>query len=1135
VGPDGIITTVAGGGHPADGVGDGGPATQAKLAGPIDVAVGPDGSLYIADYDNNRIRRVGPDGIITTVAGGGPTAAGLGDGGPATQAFLFRPEAVAVGPDGSLYIAQTSNDLIRWVGPDEIITTVAGGGHPADGVGDGGLATQAQLNQPQGIAVGPDGSLYIAEDSFFGRIRRVIPPAPGVSVGDFLIPSEDGQELYHFDSTGRHLRTLDALTGAVLYQFSYDAAGRLTQIKDADGNITTVERDADGNPTAIVAPFGQRTTLAVDANGYLAKVTSPAGQAVQFTSTADGLLTQRTDPGGGVHNFSYDSLGRLARDEGPDGNFTTLERTDDANGYTVKTTTASGLSSTYQVQYLPTGGERWTTTNYCSCGNPVGTTVTVYGTDGTQTTTAPDGTVTALTLGPDPRFGMLAPITKSLTVTTPAGLTSTLTMTRTVTLSDPNNWLKLTTETNTIVQDGQTYTSLYNASARTITSTSPEGRMTITTLDSEGRVTSTQAAGVAAIAYSYDARGRLATISQGASTTTFGYDPQGNLATVTDPSGQTTQFSYDADGQLLSEIQPGNSTVGFGYDADGNVTSVTPPGQPSHTFTYTPGDLVASYTPPVVGTEQDHTQYLYDNENRLEEVDLPDGTSTVYGYDRAGRLATITDSSGTRTLTYNQTTGNLASISAPGGITLNYGYDGSLLTSIDRTGPLAGNIGLTYNNAFDITSESVDGNSIAYKYDQDDLLNQAGALVLSRDAQNGRLTGTTLGVVADTLGYNNLGELDQYTATANGSALFGTSYTYDNLGRISQRVETVEGTTHTFEYHYDAAGRLDQVKEDGAVTSAYTYDSNGNRLTQSGPGGTVSATYDAQDRLLTDGNESFTYTAEGQLETRTDTTTGKVTTYAYDAQGNLKSVLLPDRTRIDYLIDGNRRIGKSINGSLVQGFLYDPSHITPIAELDGSGNVVSRFIYGSRANVPDYMIKGGVTYRIISDHLGSVRLIVNAVTGAVAQRIDYDSFGKVLLDTNPGFQPFGFAGGLHDRDTGLVRFGARDYDPEIGRWTAQDPVLFEGGQANLHAYVKNDPVNMNDPAGRNGVVIAIVGVGVVGVGVVVWFAVPEVSSTVKSWFSGVESSPDAGCVQGAQKRIREKFGPQRKPYNFATP
>ena len=238
--------------------------------------------------------------------------------------------------------------------------------------------------------------------------------------------------------------------------------------------------------------------------------------------------------------------------------------------------------------------------------------------------------------------------------------------------------------------------------------------------------------------------------------------------------------------------------------------------------------------------------------------------------------------------------------------------------------------------------------------------------------------------MADTQAYDSLGQVDRYTASANGSTLFEAVYTYDNLGRISQRVETINGTIHTFDYHYDAAGRLDQVKQDGVVTSAYTYDANGNRLTRSGPNGTVSATYDAQDRLLTYGNESFTYTADGQFRTRTDSTTGKVTTYTYDAQGNLTSVLLPDGTRIGYLIDGKGRcIGKSVNGTLVQGFLYNSSHITPIAELDRSGNVVSRFIYGSRANVPDYMVKGGVSYRIIGDHLGSPRLVVNTVMGQI--------------------------------------------------------------------------------------------------------------------------------------------------------
>jgi RHS repeat-associated protein len=111
------------------------------------------------------------------------------------------------------------------------------------------------------------------------------------------------------------------------------------------------------------------------------------------------------------------------------------------------------------------------------------------------------------------------------------------------------------------------------------------------------------------------------------------------------------------------------------------------------------------------------------------------------------------------------------------------------------------------------------------------------------------------------------------------------------------------------------------------------------------------------------------------------------------------------------------------------------------------------------------MIKGGVTYRIITDHLGSVRLVVDSTSGAVVQRMDYDSFGNVTLDTNPGFQPFGFAGGLYDPDTKLVRFGARDYDAEAGRWTAKDPIGFVSGDTNLYRYVRNNPLNSSDPLG----------------------------------------------------------------------
>ncbi len=116
-------------------------------------------------------------------------------------------------------------------------------------------------------------------------------------------------------------------------------------------------------------------------------------------------------------------------------------------------------------------------------------------------------------------------------------------------------------------------------------------------------------------------------------------------------------------------------------------------------------------------------------------------------------------------------------------------------------------------------------------------------------------------------------------------------------------------------------------------------------------------------------------------------------------------------------------------------------------------------------DIVSYMVRSGVTYGILADHLGSPRLVVDAATGNIVQRLDYDEFGNVLTDTNPGFQPFGFAGGLYDRDTNLVRFGARDYDAATGRWSAKDPILFDGNDSNLYGYVLDDPINRFDPFG----------------------------------------------------------------------
>jgi sugar lactone lactonase YvrE len=169
VGTNGIITTVAGGGS-CSGVGDGGLATNACLAGPYGVVVDASGNLFIADSSNNRIRKVDTNGIITTVAGNG-YAGYFGDGGAATDASLDWPNGVAVDGSGNLFIADTDNSVIRKVDTNGIITTMAGDGY-AGCFGDGGVATNASLDLPRGVAVDTSGNLFIA-DSGNNLIRKV--------------------------------------------------------------------------------------------------------------------------------------------------------------------------------------------------------------------------------------------------------------------------------------------------------------------------------------------------------------------------------------------------------------------------------------------------------------------------------------------------------------------------------------------------------------------------------------------------------------------------------------------------------------------------------------------------------------------------------------------------------------------------------------------------------------------------------------------------------------------------------------------------------------------------------------------------------------------------------------------------
>lgn len=1066
VGAEGIITTVAGGGIvPGPGIGEGGPATKAELSQPWRVAFDFDGRMYIVDRGNRLIRRVGTDGLITTVAGSGFPDGFLGDGGPAVLAKFGQPEDIAITPDGGFYIADPRNARIRFVGPEGIITTFAGTGRFGRS-GDGGPATQAELSEPIGLALAPDGTLYEA-DWFNQRVRKIRSALPGFSVNDSVIPSEDGHEVYIFDNSGRHLRTLDAFTRAVRYEFSYDSQHGLSGVTDGDGNLTAIERDPNGSPTAVISPYGQRTELVVSALGDLVSIRNPAGESTTLAYNSGGLLALMTDPRTNVWTFEYDSLGRLTRDADPAGGYQLLTRAETTNGPVVAISTALARTNRIEVSDLPTGGHKRLYTY------PTGLQAEYEEhTSGVRTSRLPDGSLTVVVLGPDPRWGMLAPVVTTNITITPGGLTNLMTSGRSTTLSNDLDILSVRSWRETNAVNGRAYVNAYDAATRTQTNTTPAGRKLVAIYDRFMRPLREEILGLQPTFYRYDARGRMDQIVRGsgaqARTNVFTYDAGGFVAGATDQLGRSVSLGYDSAGRIISQTWLDQRNVGFSYDRSGNLAGVTPPGRAAHSFAYSPVNLESRFSPPELIPGTNDTHLIHNADRELTLVWRPDGETVRFDYSGDGcncaRLNSVVHARGTNFFAYDPLTGNLASIRAADGTLLTHTYDGPLLLSETWSGPVNGSVGVTYDSSFRPATQSVNGaDAIVFGYDPDSLLIRAGTLTLTNDPQTGLLIGGTLDSIADRWSYNGFAEPVSHVATTNGAPVYTAQYTRDAIGRIEAVTESISGVTNSFGYHYDLAGHLTNVTQNGVSVATYTYDSNNDRLSTSGSAGTRAGTCDAQDRLTQYGATTYTYTPNGELRTRH--LPGQTTTFEYDAFGNLVSVTLPNATQIQYLVDGrNRRVGKRVNGVLVQGFLYD-GLLDCVAELDGAGNVVSRFVYGERAGVPEYMVKAGVTYRFITDHRGSVRLVVNAANGQIAQRIDYDEFGQVLADTAPGFQPFGFAGGLYDRDTGLVRFGARDYDAETGRWTAKDPILFQGRQANLYAYVNNDPVNRRDPEG----------------------------------------------------------------------
>jgi YD repeat-containing protein len=533
VGTDGMMTMYAG---LILGVANLPPAFQLYfgdyLSSLTGLAAAPDGSLYWST--RQRIGRITPDGNVQPV-----TSPGLAphDGDAAIAASPGADGGIALAPDGSLIIGDPGFGRV-WVITGGVIHVLGGTGVTSNAtIADGTLAKAAALGAG-GVAVTPDGSVLMSSASRVYRTQPVFPPLrPGAPA---VIPAADGVAGYIFENV-RHSRTVNTLTGTTLERLSYDSHGYLVSVTDVDNQTTTIERDSTGKPTAIIAPGGQRTSLTLDAQGRLQSVTDPSNAAWQFSYNNLGLLSQLTDPRQGLHKFTYDDLGRLTKDENPAGGFIALGRSGSSTLFSVLRNTAEGRTSSTAFQQ-----GSWMQTTRPITGKDGLITARAENGDGSRTETTPSGVIIQRTMSPDSRFSMAAAFESFSSAQMPSGLKRSVTSSRQVTLSDPNDLLSVTSMTASMTVNGRSFSSTFNKATRVLTSTSATGRTQSVSYDANDHPVSQQIPGLATVQLGYESHGLVTSVVSGARQTSMTYDDHFRVKTITDPLHRTVSFEYDA-------------------------------------------------------------------------------------------------------------------------------------------------------------------------------------------------------------------------------------------------------------------------------------------------------------------------------------------------------------------------------------------------------------------------------------------------------------------------------------------------------------------------------------------------------------------------------------------------------------
>ncbi|MBX3436644.1 MAG: PD40 domain-containing protein, partial [Planctomycetaceae bacterium] len=567
-----------------------------------------------------------------------------------------------------------------------------------------------------------------------------------------------------------------------------------------------------------------------------------------------------------------------------------------------------------------------------------------------------------------------------------------------------------------------------------------DGSFVTASFNDEGQVELIQDSEGRTIAYDYDANFRLKQLTLPTGDVhLFSFCACGSLLYTQNPQGDEVSMTYDPEFRLLTSIRDGAGNVTeYIRNANGVLQSIRYADQSEKTFTTDNQGNVTG----VVDRRGNVIGFTYDAQGQLLRKDFEDGSFQEYTYDSRGNRLTASDNGSVIEMEYDALD-RMTRVAYPNGRFLEFTYDafGRRTSSIDQDG-----FELRYE--FDIlgrlqtVKDGNDGLLTSYEFDA-----------------FGRLSRKNLGSGAfTTYAYDSLGLLSSLVNHAPGGSISSRfDYTYDRLGQVSS-MTTLDGVTT---YEYDLGGQLTRATLPGGRTLVYEYDRAGNRTRVIDSG--VETTYVSNNlnQYTSVGETTYTYDADGNLATRSDST--GTTTYSFDAQGQLIGFTGPDGTTL-YEYDALGRRAATVRNGVRTEFLYDPADLgTIVAEYDSSGVAIANYIQG--AGLIGRVGQDGLSFYEF-DAVGNTAALVDDF-GNTLNEYRYLPFGEIASQTAGVSNPFTYSGefGVVDEGGGLYQMRARFYDAGTGHFLSNDPSGQVAGGINLRQYAINNPVTYVDPFG----------------------------------------------------------------------